>query len=334
MRQHNHSVLLLGGELKLGLPVIRCLGEVPELSIHYAAREKTSTRFSRYLNSYLELSGENEAEQLKSLKDIIHETGSDVLLPIDEPSAEFVIKYKNDLSPVVSISPLPDLDTLHQVIRKNVLNEWLEEHDLPFAKIWKMPSRPKETLPESLTFPILLKPVWDRGGDADGINVRMFDDRQEMDAYIEEHKIDTNNYLLQEYIPGYDIDCSLLCKEGKILAHTLQKGFILQDLQYSPGIELLHKPEFLEQIELIISKLNWSGICHLDFRYDGWDKTYKLVDFNARYWTTLLGSLVAAGVNFPYLAYQSALGETFPVPEYENIHFVLTITRFKGAVQI
>lgn len=214
------------------------------------------------------------------------------------------------------------------MVMKNALNDWLEKNNMPYAKIWPIPTNPEDELPDSLTFPVLFKPVWDRGGDTNALFVNIFHNKEEMVNYFKKHDVDSENYFLQEYISGYDIDCSLFCKEGKILAHTLQKGFILQDLLYSPGIELLHNNEFLDQIEQIVSKLNWSGICHLDFRYDERENTYKLIDFNARYWTTLLGSLVA-GINFPYLAYQSARGETFPDPEYEDTHFVLTRSAIK-----
>lgn len=328
MSQENYSVLLFGGENRLGLPVVRCLGQEPGLTIHYAAKGKTGTRFSRYLSSYSVLSGKSDDELLLSIKKIIQKTGSDVLLPIDEPAVEFMIKYKKEISDLIKVSPLSDLKTLHQVIDKNALNEWLEENDLPFANTWNVPTKPDELLSEALTFPILFKPFWDRGGDAFGISVKMFKDRFEMDQFLEDNPIDPKNYLLQEYIPGFDIDCSLLCDQGEILAYTLQKGFILQDLQFSPGIELLHDEEFLEQIKEIIQKLNWSGVCHLDFRYDERENTYKLVDFNARYWTTMLGSLVA-GVNFPLLACKSALEESFPVPDYDNSPFVLTTVALK-----
>lgn len=214
------------------------------------------------------------------------------------------------------------------MVMKNDLNEWLETNEMPYAKVWPVPTNPEADLPDSLTFPVLFKPVWDRGGDTEALFVNIFHSREQMVNYLKENELNSKDYFLQEYIPGYDIDCSLFCREGKILAHTIQKGFILQNLRYSPGIELLHRSEFLDQIKKIISKLNWSGICHLDFRYDEREKTYKLIDFNARYWTTLLGSLVA-GINFPYLAYQSAIGEKVSESEYKDTHFVLTKSAIK-----
>jgi predicted ATP-grasp superfamily ATP-dependent carboligase len=328
VKSEDQSVLLFGGEVNLGLPVIRCLGQIPGMAIHYAANKKTTTRFSKYLNSFQLISGETQQERLKSLISIIDKTGTKVLIPIDEKSVEFVINNIEKLKDHVNIPPLPDLKTFHQMVMKNALNEWLETNDMPHAKIWPVPINGESEISDSLTFPVLFKPVWDRGGDIDALFVNIFQSREEMDHYFEENELDPKDYLLQEYIPGYDIDCSLFCKDGNILTHTIQKGFILQDLRYSPGIELLHRPEFLDQIEKIISALNWSGICHLDFRYDERERTYKLIDFNARYWTTILGSLVA-GINFPYLAYQIALGEDYSVLDYSETHFVLTKSAIK-----
>ncbi|MFP8489827.1 ATP-grasp domain-containing protein [Gracilimonas sp. Q87] len=328
MNREKQSVLLFGGEENLGLPVIRCLGYFSGIPIHYAAIKKTTTRFSRYLSSFQLISGTTEQERLESLIKIINNTGSQVLIPIDERSVRLVIKNRDKITDSINIPHLADLKTFHQMVMKNALNEWLESNDIPYAKIWPIPTDVEADIPDSLTFPVLFKPVWDRGGDIDALFINIFRCREEMINYFGENEISSDDYFLQEYIPGYDIDCSLYCKEGEILAHTIQKGFILQPLQYSPAIELLHNIEFLDQIEQIINKLKWSGICHLDFRYDEREKNYKLIDFNARFWTTLLGSLVA-GVNFPYLAYQSALGETFPVPEYDDTHFVLTRSAIK-----
>lgn len=328
LSRDKRSVLLFGGEVNLGLPVVRCLGQESDITIHYAANRKTPTRFSRYLSSFQLVSGSSDEQRLQSLFHIIKKTGSNVLIPVDEKSVQFVIKNREKLVEKVNLPHMPDLKTFHQMVMKNALNEWLEKNEMPYAKIWPLPTNIESDLPDSMTFPVLFKPVWDRGGDTDALFVNIFESREEMFRYFEENEISHQEYFLQEYIPGYDIDCSLFCSEGKILAHTLQKGFILQDLLYSPGIELLHKREFLDQIEQIIEKLNWSGICHLDFRYDERSGSYKLIDCNARYWTTLLGSLVA-GVNFPYLAYQSALGKSFPVPQYKDTHFVLTKSAIK-----
>jgi predicted ATP-grasp superfamily ATP-dependent carboligase len=72
----------------------------------------------------------------------------------------------------------------------------------------------------------------------------------------------------------------------------------------------------------ILSSLKWSGVAHIDFIYDPVTEHFFMIDFNPRYWGTLTGSVIA-GVNFPWLACQSALGNSFPLPEYKNTTYAI-----------
>jgi predicted ATP-grasp superfamily ATP-dependent carboligase len=72
----------------------------------------------------------------------------------------------------------------------------------------------------------------------------------------------------------------------------------------------------------MVRKFELSGVAHLDFRYDAPNQKWYLVDFNARYWSTLLGS-VCAGINFPYLHVLQALKRPVETPAYQEITFML-----------
>ena len=67
--------------------------------------------------------------------------------------------------------------------------------------------------------------------------------------------------------------------------------------------------------------MKWSGVVHFDLRYDEQDNTAKIVEINPRYWTSLLGSLIA-GVNFPYLACLAALKADIPKTRYQFKRYV------------
>jgi D-aspartate ligase len=53
-------------------------------------------------------------------------------------------------------------------------------------------------------------------------------------------------------------------------------------------------------------------LVEVEFKYDARDDRYKILDINARPWTWI-GLGVAAGVDFPYLAWQLSQGEV-PTP--------------------
>ena len=58
-----------------------------------------------------------------------------------------------------------------------------------------------------------------------------------------------------------------------------------------------------------MKSINYTGVVEVEFKHDKRDGHYKLLDVNGRFWTwNGLGAL--AGVDFPYLAWRQALGET------------------------
>lgn len=71
----------------------------------------------------------------------------------------------------------------------------------------------------------------------------------------------------------------------------------------------------------LIDRLKWSGIAHIDLRYDEQDGQVKILEINPRFWASLPGTLIA-GVNFPYLACLVGLGVIFPKVEYQFQRFV------------
>ena len=124
--------------------------------------------------------------------------------------------------------------------------------------------------------------------------------------------------LIQSYLKGSDTDISILAGNGEILAYAIQKNTAEKNtFKYSKSIKFSHNEDLLRDTRAIIKDLNYSGIAHLDFRYDPINNTYQLIDFNARYWSSILGSL-NAGINFPWLACQQALGISFAIPKYKD----------------
>lgn len=67
----------------------------------------------------------------------------------------------------------------------------------------------------------------------------------------------------------------------------------------------------------------------MDFRYDQHDKTFKLIDFNARYWSTLLASN-SVEVNFPLIAAFTALNIKYEKYDYRIGRYYLGSTAIKN----
>jgi predicted ATP-grasp superfamily ATP-dependent carboligase len=61
----------------------------------------------------------------------------------------------------------------------------------------------------------------------------------------------------------------------------------------------------------MVNEFNWSGIIHIDLRYDEYDKQIKVIEMNPRFWGSLPASFFA-GVNFPYIACLAGLNLDLP----------------------
>jgi len=110
----------------------------------------------------------------------------------------------------------------------------------------------------------------------------------------------------------------------------MQRGIISAAHRFGPlmAMELVRQDDVLEIGQKLLSALHWSGVAHIDFRRDSRDGQVKIIEINARYWGSLLGSLVA-GVNFPYLACLTAQGVSFPMPKYQLSKYAYTTTAIK-----
>jgi predicted ATP-grasp superfamily ATP-dependent carboligase len=180
----------------------------------------------------------------------------------------------------------------------------------------------------NLEYPVLLKPTSQKGGQG----IRRFETQTDLQSFLEQQDEQQfkNNYLVQSHLPGLDLGLSVLCDRGKILAFTIQKELIANRYRFGPlmAMEFIEQEDVLNHGKRLLSALNWSGVAHVDMREDNRDGQVKLLEINARYWGSLLGSLVA-GVNFPLLAYQKALNIPFSLPDKQFSRYVHTTTALK-----
>ncbi|MEX0720599.1 MAG: ATP-grasp domain-containing protein [Balneolaceae bacterium] len=308
------SILLCGAENIIALPIIRSLGVVlPNAKIHTFSpleRKKSISERSRYIASrhYFNSWNDDFPDKLKAK---IQETNADILLPVGDNSVRNLASLKEELKKIVHLPPLPELNIYDQLERKDLMAELLTAYNFPNPETWHLATTdPKEI--DADFFPLLLKPII--GSSGDGI-IKI----NSSEALIEKTAdIDTDKYILQELIPGQDVGCSVLAVDGHIKAYTIQKVLGHKEYGVATAIKFIDNDAVFEQTRRLIEKTGYSGVAHLDYRIDKRDNQPKLVDFNARFWFSVLGSK-AAGVDFILLCFLSAFDVPFNRPEYKKI---------------
>lgn len=276
-----------------------------------SSRKPYSFRKSRYIRKiyHKQLTDENFE---KTVKDAAVSSSANFIIPTREWISKLLYKYRTSIETMAKIHPVSDVQTIETVNDKWNLNKWLEDNHFPYARVMKFSNgTPIANANDLFTFPVLLKPSLSQGG----IGIKQIDSVETLKSTLLESEALRNGYFLQEYINGYDIGINVFSIKGKILCHTIQKGLFTGNFSFSRGTQYVRDQELFDLTSDIVGKLNYTGVANLDFRFDARKETYILIDFNARYWSTLDGSRFM-GVNFPVLVTAYSLGIPCSFPEY------------------
>lgn len=320
-------VLIPDGNSTWALTVMHCLSQNPDYKFFVLSdKKRTASKFSKYTSYYKCYNNTSDKKWLELITEEIHEHNISVIVPIAEDEISFFINNQKYLPNSVKVIPLPEIENFETAINKHKLSCFLNEHNLPHPK-YKYFDDSKSFAAEELNmeFPIIIKPLHEKGGDG----IVKFNDRNELDKYVKKYS-DLGALFFQEYIDGYDIDCSVLCLNGKIQTHTIQKGKLEGDNSFAPQLsfDFITNDSVLNIVSHLMEALHWSGVAHIDLRYDQTLNTYKIIEINARFWGSVEGSKFA-GVNFPDLAIQMAINNQIDKPEYQEIEYM----RLKGVLK-
>ncbi|MFZ4413692.1 MAG: ATP-grasp domain-containing protein [Bacteroidales bacterium] len=328
LNNDNFSVLIPDGESVYTILVLRCLGQLKNINIYVLANQSfASSRFSRYTTqffSYSKLSGDKG--RINEINKIIRKKKIDIILPVDEALIHLLSKQREKLEKDIPIAPIPNTEVFEIAQNKWLFAEWLKKEQLPTPPTILFQNNARFSASLSLlTFPVLLKPVYGGGG----IGIRLFENAAELNDFCKDFN-GREKHIVQSFIDGYDIGCNVLCKDGKILSHTIQKGFISASLPFcsSSNLDFYEDENVLLFVSKVIAKLKWTGIVNFDLRYDEKENQLMVIEMNPRYWASLLGSL-ATGINFPYLACILGLNRELPIVKAKPIRFVQAKVAFK-----
>ena len=228
-------------------------------------------------------------------------------MPVDVAGMRFVIAHRPAFEATMRVLPLPSAAHYEIASDKRLLAAFMQEHKIPapapatLLDIWN-------GLAAKLVgfrFPVLLKPIRRCGGQ--GI-VRYDEPATLLQAVAD--LPETDQYIIQNCLEWFDIDCNVLCQNGRLVAHSIQKALVASAGKYAPAeaIEFVRSSAVLAVVDRLMRALCWNGVAHLDLRYDARDQQIKVVEVNTRFWPAVVASAVTAKVNFPALACLAATG--------------------------
>lgn len=300
------SVLILGGQYRNTLGVVRDLGQRGIPVYVGADRRFARSNCSRYANrGFTYPAVEAGIEQAhREIVAKVREWQPDVLLPTMDETWRLVYEFYSDYAQLTRVVPCPGGELFEQMLNKRTMTERARRCGVPTP--WTVSPDSKQAaleIQDELPYPVLLKPA----GSVAGKGIRRVERQADLSAALEAFD---HPPLIQEVISGEDLELTLLCVHGEAVAGSTYVSLRNAPLPFGPPIacRTIWDERLMEFGRRLLKDLRFHGVAHLDFRRDRRDGEPKLLDFNARLAGTNEISTVS-GINFPLLLYRLALGE-------------------------
>lgn len=314
------SVLIVEGDSNMLAFIVNCLSQVRKIKIYIISYNKNSNvrHYSRVANFSYYSKVNTEIDWILNINKELQKHKIDIVLPIDDYGIRAAIKYRKNIFDPKKVVALSSLESFNIAFNKTLLAQHLIKNNITCPNTFFYS---KEKLLENAIneYPVLLKPS---DGFSGGKGIIKFNNFEEVKNYLFENQFN-HDFVIQEFIEGYDLGCNVLATNGEINAFTIQKGYLWSDLPFSPqiGLVFLYEQEIYDLISKLIKSLNWSGVANIDLRYDKNDRQFKIIEMNPRFWETTEASEIA-GVNFPYLQILKSLNVDFEIPIYNHLKYL------------
>jgi len=313
------NVLVVDGESDFALPVVWCLAQVPGLRVHLLSQNRWApASASRYVASVKTWSATRDWTLVDQVLESVGDIEADVCVAVGSPAIRRI--GRDPRMSGLPLAPIPPASSFDIADDKWRLACFVKQREFPHpATVLCSATQAFEDRIRVMQFPALIKPR--HGGN--GAGIRRFEHPSELSNYLEAHPQEIGRSIVQTEIRGYDVDCSVLCERGKVLAYTIQTDFSNDSAQFRPsgGIEFIPHEGVIGIVRRLMAALEWSGVAHVDLRCDARTGDVAIIEINPRFWGSLLGSL-HAGVNFPHLACLAALGSPSPATAVQRIRYV------------
>ena len=242
---------------------------------------------------------ESRAESLlESVSRCCSERSIGIVVAADTRSNRLLHRLADRLPASVECFPMCSDELFERLYDKGSFANILQELALPSPPTAVVSSE-AELRSIGLRPPYILKPT--QGESGDGI-IRVQSARELRTEVARRARSQDVPLVIQELIPGEDIDLSVLVDRGRCVAWTIQEH------ESSGRKRFVRNDEVLALGERLVEGTGYHGIAHFDMRIDNRSGQVVLIEANPRFWGTLCYS-VWSGVNFLDLGIRMLRGE-------------------------
>lgn len=242
----------------------------------------------------------------------------DVFIPCSEAEIIEISRFREEFDSIKTKVLVPDYETLMKAADKSLTCQLAQRHGIPYPKTVAVRRESfhvdMESVLAQMDFPLIVKPCRSQGAKGIEYVYQPSALAFELDRLLDKY----GKLLVQELIPGKQGSMYLF---GTVTDRTHQCKAVFNSRSLKtkfefggPAIagESVRNERLTELGKRMVDALErWVGPLMIEFMLDPRDQEFKLIEINPRLWGyNYLAT--AAGINFPKLVVDLALGESVP----------------------
>jgi D-aspartate ligase len=319
-----NKVFILGAHIN-ALGIVRSFQNTDIETVVYNDTKELAA-YSRY-TTFKACPNPNEKEALLNyfVAACSQEVEAPIVFPTSDVYLSFLIENQEALSGICHI-PFSDAEILDGLLRKEILYPWAQKIGVSCPKT-AVVSQEKDfyKIKETLELPLIVKPSLNKNFTScfreKALKIENWDEFEDIKLKAIKNKVLDDVLIFQEFIPGNVEDLytitSYADKNNDIIGYSI--GHKIRQNPPETGTiisgRLKHEDEILSQTRLFLKNTKFYGISNVEFKKDGRNGTFKLMEINPRSGSWNLSAL-RSGVNLPLMAYRDILG--MPISEAKN----------------
>jgi D-aspartate ligase len=304
------GAIIIGGHFQ-GLGVIRALAKnnIPTVLID---SEPNLSRFSKYITRYFKSPNIADEDQFLDFLKLLatkHDLKQWVIYPTDDETVYLLSRYHENLSRWFHLIT-PPWEITKYSYNKKLSYTLADKIGIRIPRTF-YPDNEEDLEKIDIPFPLIIKPAVMRTFfKLTKKKVFRAVNRDELYHYyrIASSIIKCDEILIQEEIPDVSRNLYSFCpffKDHQTKARIVAKRIRQHPMDFgqaSTYAETVDIPELEVLGGKILSAMNYSGLCEVEFIRDPRDNIYKFLEVNPRIWGWHTLALIA-GVNLPYMVF-------------------------------
>jgi predicted ATP-grasp superfamily ATP-dependent carboligase len=319
-------VLVTDGEQRPALAIVRSLARHGVSVVVGSEQQVSLASCSRYCDTHVTYPSPYSAPDTftRWLDEFVSRERIDVVLPVTDVTMYLVSRRASALQALTAL-PVPPFAAFDFVSDKGRLVEWAAQCGVRTPRTMCVGGMSDlQALIDRVAYPAVVKPVRSRYLTAEGwrsTSVHYAGSREELvSLYRQTDYLAAQPSLIQERICGPGVGMFVMFDRGRPIAEFAHRR--LREKPPSGGVSVLRESVAVDPVlrrwsERLLAPLAWHGVAMLEFKRDAATGEAYLIEVNGRFWGSLQLA-IDAGLDFPRLAVQLALGETPPAAAYRH----------------